>query len=50
MSDDLFHTLADFLHINSDEVDSTRSIFSTSFKNRKRLVLDFQNYDSIFRN
>lgn len=50
MSDDLFHTLADFLQINSDEVDSTRSIFSTSFKNRKRLVLDFQNYDSIFRN
>jgi heptose-I-phosphate ethanolaminephosphotransferase len=50
MSDDLFHTLADFLQINSDEVDSTRSIFSRSFKNRKRLVLDFQNYDSIFRN
>ena len=38
MLDDLFHSLADLLGISAREVDLQRSIFSSNFKSRKRIV------------
>ena len=48
MNDDLFHSLADILEIRAEEVDSLRSIFSKSYKERKRLILGGQDYDTKF--
>ena len=48
MNDDLFHSLADILEIRAEEVDSVRSIFSKSYKERKRLILGGQDYDTKF--
>ena len=48
MTDDLFHSLADILEIRAEEVDSVRSIFSKSYKERKRLILGGQDYDTKF--
>lgn len=48
MIDDMFHSIADLLNINAKEVDSTRSIFSEYFKERKRIVKDTIDYDTFF--
>ncbi|PIA82291.1 hypothetical protein BFR04_11060 [Gaetbulibacter sp. 4G1] len=48
MIDDMFHSIADLLSINAKEVDSTRSIFSEYFKERKRIVRDTIDYDTFF--
>ena len=48
MLDDLFHSLADLLEISAQEVDLERSIFSSKFKNRKRIILKNSEYDSYF--
>ncbi|MDG1057473.1 MAG: sulfatase-like hydrolase/transferase [Flavobacteriaceae bacterium] len=48
MADDFFHTMAHVLQISSTMVDTTRSIFSKSFKIRPRLVLTGQDYDTLF--
>ncbi|MGB5420455.1 phosphoethanolamine transferase, partial [Algibacter sp.] len=48
MIDDLFHSIADLVDVNADEVDSTRSIFSEYFKERKRIVRDTVDYDLHF--
>ena len=48
MTDDFFHTMAEVLQISSNVVDTTRSIFSKSFKARPRLVLSGQDYDTLF--
>ncbi|MCF7569496.1 sulfatase-like hydrolase/transferase [Sabulilitoribacter arenilitoris] len=49
MVDDLFHSLADLLCIKANEVDTTRSIFSKYFKERKRIIKDTINYDTFFK-
>jgi len=49
MIDDLFHSIADLIDVKADEVDSTRSIFSKYFKERKRIVKDTVDYDSYFK-
>lgn len=48
MTDDFFHTMAEVLQISSNVVDTTRSIFSKSFKARPRLVLSGEDYDTLF--
>lgn len=48
MLDDLFHSLADLLEISAQEVDLERSIFSSKFKNRKRIILENSEYDLYF--
>lgn len=48
MIDDLFHSIADLLAVKADEVDSTRSIFNSYFKERKRIIKDTINYDTFF--
>ena len=50
MTDDLFHSLAELLKINANQVDSTRSIFSKHFQRRKRVILQTQDYDVKFKN
>jgi heptose-I-phosphate ethanolaminephosphotransferase len=49
MIDDLFHSIADLLDIKANEVDSTRSIFSKHFKERKRIIKDTIDYDTFFK-
>ena len=48
MLDDLFHSLADLLEISAQEVDFERSVFSSKFKNRKRIILEDLEYDTYF--
>lgn len=48
MLDDLFHSLADLLEISAQEVDLERSIFSSKFKNRKRIIMKNSDYDTYF--
>jgi heptose-I-phosphate ethanolaminephosphotransferase len=48
MLDDLFHSLANLLEISAQEVDLERSIFSSKFKNRKRIILKNSEYDTYF--
>lgn len=50
MIDDLFHSIADLVNINANEVDSTRSIFSKYYKERKRIVFDTIDFDTFFKN
>ncbi|MEP3838941.1 MAG: sulfatase-like hydrolase/transferase [Algibacter sp.] len=47
MTDDLFHSIADLCQINDSIVNLEKSIFSAEFKNRKRIILNNQDYDSI---
>ena len=47
MIDDLFHSIADLCLVESDEVDTTRSIFNKAFIEKKRLINDKIEYDSI---
>lgn len=49
MSDDLFHSLADLMGIQCNQVDYQRSIFSDRFKERPRIILDSIDYDTEFR-
>ena len=49
MIDDLFHSIAHLVDVKASEVDSTRSIFSKHFKERKRIVKDTVDYDDIFK-
>jgi heptose-I-phosphate ethanolaminephosphotransferase len=49
MTDDLFHSLADLMGIQSDRVNYKRSIFSNIFEERKRIVLDSIDYDTAFK-
>ncbi len=49
MTDDLFHSIADLLEINADEVDFERSIFNKNFKERKRIIRDTIDYDGYFK-
>ena len=49
MTDDLIHSIADISGIKSNEIDSTRSIFNESFKERKRIILDSVDYDTFFK-
>ena len=49
MTDDLFHSLADLMGIQSDRVNYKRSIFSNIFEERTRIVLDSIDYDTAFK-
>ncbi|WP_162880214.1 phosphoethanolamine transferase [Mariniflexile rhizosphaerae] len=49
MTDDLFHSIADLCGIDNKYVDLERSIFSKSFKNRKRVILNNKDYDSLLK-
>jgi heptose-I-phosphate ethanolaminephosphotransferase len=49
MIDDLIHSIADISNIKSDQIDSTRSIFSKSFKERKRIIKDTIDFDSYYK-
>jgi len=48
MIDDLFHSISDLLSIKTEEVDLNRSIFSDSFKERKRVIKDTIDFDIFF--
>jgi heptose-I-phosphate ethanolaminephosphotransferase len=48
MIDDLFHGISDLLDIKAPQTDSTRSIFSEYFVDRKRIIKDTINYDTFF--
>ncbi|MCF6295421.1 MAG: phosphoethanolamine transferase [Flavobacteriaceae bacterium] len=49
MNDDLIHTIADLCNISSNEIDSTRSIFNHSFKERKRIIKENIDFDTYFK-
>jgi heptose-I-phosphate ethanolaminephosphotransferase len=49
LTDDLFHSIADLVDVKSEEVDSSRSIFSEHFKERKRIIRDTIDYDILFK-
>lgn len=49
MADDMFHSMAQLLGVRAREVDSTRSIFSKYFKERKRIIKDTIDYDVFFK-
>lgn len=49
MIDDLFYSIADLLNITAKETDSTRSIFSKHFKQRKRIIKGNIDYDIYFK-
>jgi N-acetylgalactosamine-N,N'-diacetylbacillosaminyl-diphospho-undecaprenol 4-alpha-N-acetylgalactosaminyltransferase len=42
------NTNADILGISAQEVDFERSVFSSKFKNRKRIILEDLEYDTYF--
>ncbi|MFI1743626.1 phosphoethanolamine transferase [Thalassobellus sediminis] len=48
MTDDMIHTIADLCHVNSNEIDSTRSIFNSNFKERKRIIKAKIDFDTDF--
>ena len=48
--DVLLHSIADLCNVTSKETDSTRSIFNTSFKERKRVIKNNLDYDTYFKN
>lgn len=48
MLDDLFYSIADLLSISAKQTDSTRSIFSEHFKERKRIIKGNLDYDKYF--
>jgi len=48
MIDDLIHSFADLLDISAEEVESSRSVFSKDFIDRKRIIKDTINYDVFF--
>ncbi len=47
MTDDLFHSIADLCNIKDEHVELERSIFSSKFKSRKRIILNNKDYDSL---
>ncbi|MCL6296546.1 phosphoethanolamine transferase [Jejuia spongiicola] len=47
MTDDLFHSIAHLCGINNEYVNLEKSIFSKTFQNRKRIILNNKDYDSI---
>ncbi len=48
VTDDLIHSIADLSKISAKEIDSTRSIFSPAFIERKRFIKDTIDYDIYF--
>lgn len=49
MTDDLWHSIAHISGIESDFVNNERSIFSSQFVNRKRIILIDKNYETFFK-
>ncbi|WP_158651337.1 phosphoethanolamine transferase [Pseudotamlana carrageenivorans] len=47
MTDDLFHSIADLCDIQDEHVSLERSIFSSKFLQRKRIILNDKDYDSL---
>ncbi|MFD1614191.1 phosphoethanolamine transferase [Gelatiniphilus marinus] len=48
MTDDLFHSIAHLCGVESKYVNLEKSIFSKSFKKRKRIILNNKDYDSLY--
>lgn len=48
MTDDLFHSIAHLSGVKSKYVNLEKSIFSKSFKKRKRIILNTKDYDSLY--
>lgn len=48
MTDDLIHSIADLCFVHSKEIDTTRSVFSESFKSRKRIIKENIDFDFDF--
>ena len=48
MTDDLWHSIVHISGIESSFLDKSRSIFSSSFKTRKRLILGGKDYETVF--
>jgi len=49
MIDNLFYSIADLLSITAKETDSSKSIFSKHFKQRKRIIKRNIDYDTFFK-
>ncbi len=49
MIDDLINSIADLMDISADEIDLSRSIFSDSFIERRRIIKDTLIYDTYFK-
>ncbi|WP_345272554.1 phosphoethanolamine transferase [Flaviramulus aquimarinus] len=49
MTDDLWHSIAHISGLKSTFIDSTRSVFSSYFVKRKRLILEGKNYETFFK-
>ncbi len=48
MTDDLWHSIAHISGLQSDFIDTKRSIFSSTFVNRKRVILKDKDFESFF--
>jgi len=48
MTDDLWHSIAHISGLESPFIDVKRSIFSSEFEHRKRIILKDKNYESFF--
>lgn len=48
MTDDLFHSIAHLCGVDNEQVNLERSIFSKSFKKRKRIIMNTKDYDSLY--
>ena len=48
MTDDLFHSIAHLCGVDNEHVNLEKSIFSKSFKDRKRIILNNKDYDSLY--
>ncbi|WP_162183656.1 phosphoethanolamine transferase [Wocania ichthyoenteri] len=48
MTDDLFHSIAHLCDVSNKHVNLKKSIFSKSFKKRKRIILNNKDYDSLY--
>ncbi|WP_136481819.1 phosphoethanolamine transferase [Cognatitamlana onchidii] len=48
MIDDMIHTIADLCNVSSDEIDLSRSIFNSKFKDRTRFIKDSIDFDTYF--
>lgn len=49
MTDDLWHSIAHISGLGNNFIDFSRSIFSSDFTNRKRIILKEKDYDTLFK-
>ncbi|WP_142783792.1 sulfatase-like hydrolase/transferase [Changchengzhania lutea] len=49
MTDDLWHSIAHISGLKSDYIDLNRSVFSSQFRERKRIILEDKDFDTMFK-